>query len=177
MNILLKKSIDSVVKTLLVAGLLLGSVWILVRIAAWEPEKPALLSEGTLVLSAKAAILHGDGIRFETLDGVEDVGWWDFDTQWLSWETDIEKAGEHRVILRYSRPGSSSVKLDLAGGGTVLHAVAAGTGGWKQWKSIDLGCIDLSAGKGQTFTLKAIDPPGKGVINFAGLELVPVEAP
>ena len=176
MNALVKKSIDSVIKTLLVAGLLFGCVWILVRIAAWEPKKPAA-SEGTLVLSAKAAILHGDGIRFETLDGVEDVGWWDFDTQWLSWEIDIEKSAEYRVLLRYSRPGSSSVKLDLAGGETVLHAAAAATGGWKQWKSIDLGCIDLPAGKGQTFTLKAIDPPGKGVINFAGLELVPVAAP
>lgn len=46
MNIFLKKSIDSVVKTLLVAGLLFGCVWLLVRIAAWEPKKPAIVSEG-----------------------------------------------------------------------------------------------------------------------------------
>ncbi len=134
MNILVKKSIDFVVKTLLVAGLFLGVVWVLVRIAAWEP-KQVPDPDGSLILSAKAAVLHGDGIRFEILDGVEDVGWWDFDTQWLSWEIDIEKAGTHRAILRYSRPGSSNIKLDLAGGGTVLHGVAAGTGGWKQWKS------------------------------------------
>lgn len=50
MNVLMKKLIDSVIKTLLVAGLLFGLVWILVRIAAWEPKKSAVTSAGTFAL-------------------------------------------------------------------------------------------------------------------------------
>ncbi len=174
MNALSKIALDSIAKTLLVAGLFLGLVWILVRIAAWEPKcTPG--AGGDLVLSAKAAVLHGDGIRFETLNGIEDVGWWDFDTQWLSWKIALEGPGRYEATLRYSRPGTASVKLDLAIGDTVLHCTAAGTGGWKQWKSIPLGTITLPAGKTTTCTLKAIDPPSKGIINFVSLKLVPSE--
>ena len=42
----------------------------------------------------------------------------------------------------------------------------SGIGGWDQWNTIESGMIDLTAGHGQSASLKVVDFPSEGVINF-----------
>jgi hypothetical protein len=167
--------LDIMVRLALVSALVFGFAWALMQ---WAKHRPTIAADdsGALVLTAAAATTHGPPeIRFSTFKGEKNIGWWDFDTQSLSWKIDVEYADRYQVELRYSRPGSAATGLELRVGDATLVASAPGTGGWDKWQTIPLGTIALAAGDGQDVTLKAIGLPSKGVINFVRIKLTPDE--
>ena len=169
---LLPGAVRFTVTTSLVFSLFLGLVWALAQWAQYEAPEP----EGIISLTATAAQLHGSpDIRLETFAGEKTLGYWDSDTQWISWEASIPKSGEYTVSLRHARPGKPSVDLILQIGDNTLTAPAPGTGGWDKWNNIELGTISISHSEKQTITLKALAPPSEGVINLVHLKLTPVK--
>lgn len=165
--------LDSTLRTALVAGLVFVFAWSLVQWAAYRPAVEAD-ADGVFRLLAEDAVCHGPPeIRFNTFAGEKNIGWWDFDSQWLEWKVDVETAGKYDVSLRYSRPGEVSTGLELVVGGATLATPVPGSGGWDRWKEVDLGEIELAVGEGQMATLKAFDLPSEGVINFVELVLTP----
>ena len=85
------QALDILIRTALVAGLVFGVAWGLMQ---WAKHKPTLEADnsGVFHLSAADASIHGPPeIRFNTLRKVKNIGWWDFDTQWLE---DFKKRSE-----------------------------------------------------------------------------------
>lgn len=163
------------VRVLLVVAIVLGLVWLLTQ---WAHQRslPEPEPDGAITLLATGAQLHGPPqIKKETHAGEKNIGWWDHDTQWLSWKTRIEKPGDYRVSLRYARPGSSKVKLILHAGENTLHASTQGTGGWGNWKNTDLGTLHIDGSGEMKISLKATQASSKGIINFVHLKLVLVK--
>lgn len=168
------RTIDTLLRTAAVAGLVCGFAWLLVL---WAAHRPAVAADqaGGIRLLAQNAVTHGPEIRFNSTYGEPNIGWWDRRDQWLSWKVAHAKGGRYQVSLRYSRPGAAPVGLELALGSARLVAEAPGTGGWDQWRTIPLGTIEMPAAPAQTATLKCCDPLPEGVINFVELILSPVD--
>ena len=155
-------------------ALVFGVIWGLTQWAKYEPPIEPDPS-GTITLTSSKAKTHGPPqIKHESHAGEINIGYWDYDTQWISWEIDIPQSGNYTVDLRYARPGKSSVELMLEIGDNSLTASAPGTGGWGKWQNEQLGTIQLTQGKKLTITLKAKNPPSEGVINFVHLKLTPI---
>ena len=178
MNLEIKSRLPSAVRftvtSLLVFALVFGLIWALTQWAKYEPPiEPD--PEGTISLTSTAAQVHGSPkIRLESFAGEKTLGYWDFDTQWVTWDATIPKADNYTVSLRYARPGKPSVGLSLKIGDNTLTAPAPGTGGWDKWVDIELGTIQISQLGKQKITLKTLAPPSEGVINLVHLKLTPV---
>lgn len=168
------RTIDTLLRTAAVTGLVFGFAWLLVQ---WAAHRPAVIADqgGGIRLLAKDATTHGPDIRFNTRYGEPNIGWWDRQDQSLSWTVDHAQGGRYQASLRYSRPGSAPVGLELMFGPARLVGEAPGTGGWNQWRTIQLGTIDLPPTPAQTVTLKGFNLPSEGVINFVELILSPIE--
>ena len=150
-------------------------MWSLVQLIKDEPQVESL-PDGTVILTSTAAKLHGPPeIKHESLAGEKDIGYWDYDTQWISWSIPTPPPGNYAVTLRYARPGSSKVDLTLTIGKVSLKKAVPGTGSWDRWKSIKFGNITVVKGKQQPINLKASKPPSTGVINFVFIKLTPVK--
>jgi len=163
------------ITTLLVFTLVFGLMWALTQWAKYEPPiEPDPL--GTITLTATEAKTHGSPqIKLEFYAGEKTLGYWDFDTQWISWEASSPQPKNYTVTLRYARPGNASVDLILQIGDNTLTSPVPGTGGWDQWINIELGIIPISDSGKQTITLKTLDPPSEGIINLVHLKLTPVK--
>lgn len=192
MYTILKKVIETVSRTIVVAALVFSFSWVLVKLAK-QKSKPVAEAVETiksetkgktakqakrvpLILLAKDAELNGGGkIKLENFKGKEDIGWWDYDTQWISWKLDIPQGGSYQAELFYSRPGKKKITTKLMIGKVVLESRVPGTGSWSKWSQTDLGTLNVATGKNVECSLKVEDLPGKGVINFISIKLTPVE--
>ena len=163
------------ITTVLVTALVFGLMWALTQWAKYEPPiEPDPL--GTITLTATEAQTHGSPqIKLVSYAGENTLGYWDYDTQWISWEASSPQPGNYTVTLRYARPGNSSVDLILKIGDNTLTSPAPGTGGWDQWVNIELGTIHLDDSEKQKITLKTLAPPSEGIINLVHLKLTPVK--
>lgn len=159
-------------RALLVAAALFGAV---AGLARWKAQPDPFAAPG-LLLSAAAAHVNGPGeIRRNVLDGVDNIGWWDYATQGLSWELDVPEPGAYRATLQYARAPAETVDLTLVVGAAELAAEVPATGGWRTWRTQELGTITLAAGTNQPATLRSAHPRSTGIINFARLVLTPVK--
>ena len=166
---------DSLLRAALVVVLVYGLAWGLMQ---WAKHQPTVSADdaGVIRLLAADATLHGaPEIRFNIFRGVKNIGWWDQDTQWLTWRLDVEQGGSYLAELRYAPVGAGPVQLALTiGDASVTGAIHAG-GGADPWQTIPLGTIALAAGDDQSAALKVVDLPSPGVVNFVWIELKPVE--
>lgn len=183
MKILVQKGLETAAKIVLVAALVFGFSWALVQVAQWKSapevteEKPVIETQQVpLILLAKDAELNGGGqIKLENFKGKENIGWWDYDTQWISWKLSVPQAGNYKAVLFYSRPGDKKITTKLTLGTSTLTSSVSGTGGWDKWSQTDLGTMQLTAGEKMECSLKVENLQGKGVINFIRIELTPIE--
>ena len=169
----LRQTVRFFAQTFLISIFVFGLIWGIFQWAKYEPPVEPN-PEGSILLSAPAAQLKGSPqIKLESLVKEKNLGYWDFDSQWISWDVDVKKIGNYSVELNYARPGKSSVDLILQVGENSLITPVAGTGGWKNWKKIPMGVIHLSKMGKQTITLKTKNPPSEGIINYISILLIP----
>lgn len=182
MNVTKKKwlaiTLDSVIKALLVAALVLGLGWSLVQVANWKNEKPVVMAneDGTIKLTADQANIHGPGgARPNLYAGRRNIGWWDNPTQSLLWNIEFEHPGTYRVEIDYALPANLKTDCLLKSPTSTLEFTIKGTGGWDKWKTISPGTLTIHGGDELPIQLIAthIHQP-KGVMNFAELRLIPV---
>ena len=170
---------SSIAKTLLVAGMVFAFGWSLVHIAEWKSRKPAVeaAANGEIVFPADSAEIHGKGeARVNNFKGQRNIGWWDMESQWLAWAVNVKETGQYEVKLHYARHTTKEIDMEMTIGETTLKIIGPGTDGWDKWKEISIGTMNLTKGKEQVFTLKAVDLPSEGVINLVTITLTPEDS-
>ncbi|MCP5535020.1 MAG: hypothetical protein H7A51_02170 [Akkermansiaceae bacterium] len=172
-------SASFVLKTLLVAVLILGLGWSLMQLAVWKNSKPVVEAnaDGTITLTADDATIMGSGGAKANLHaGRRNIGWWDHTSQSLEWRVDVREEGNYRVMLDYALPARMKTDCRLKAGGSSLDFSTGSTGGWAKWDTLEAGTIKLKAAKGQLIQLipTQIHQPA-GVMNFAELRLIPTD--
>ncbi|MCL5098769.1 MAG: alpha-L-fucosidase [Candidatus Omnitrophica bacterium] len=131
-------------------------------------------ANGTFVLKAIDAEVHGQAAHYEQGDDRDNIGFWINAQDYVTWTCNITKPGRYRVELLYAcQPGSedSQFTIGLDGGAKVSGTVKS-TGSWGAFKSETLGQLDLPSGK-QTIAVRATSMPKGAVMNLRQVRLVP----
>lgn len=135
------------------------------------PIKPA--ADGTLALKAAAAVIVGGRAKLED----DHIGFWLDAQDHVKWTVTLEKPGAYRVGLDYACPeNSSGSDIEVAVGGARVTGRVTATGeGWRTFKRVDLGRVEVEKPGTMDVTVKATRKPGLAVMNLRTLVLTPVE--
>ncbi|MCK6445467.1 MAG: alpha-L-fucosidase [Planctomycetes bacterium] len=135
-------------------------------------------ADGVLTLVPHDATLAGPSLRVEQVGAVEDVkynlGYWLDPSATATWPIGVEpaQAGEYRVEAEIACADASAgarVALELPGG--ALEFTAPATGGWQNYRVLELGRTKLAAGS-SACVLRAKSKPGEAVVNVRSLRFV-----
>ncbi len=175
---MMKRTLLSIIKILLVIALVVGICLSLVKLAEWKDRKPVIKpdAQGNIFLEAADASIAGIGTaRYNILNGVKNIGWWDHTTQSLQWRFIANKQGLYEVKLNYALPSGLETDFVLSVNDHQLNCVITSTGGWDQWLEVSLGQINLTASQPHIASIKPLRTTGGvGIMNLCKLHLKPI---
>ena len=131
--------------------------------------------DGTNVLHARDALVHGHVARYEPEPHKNTIGYWTDPNDWVSWQFEIAKAGEYRVdILQGCGKGSGGSRVDFSCGDQVLTVTVEDTGSFQNFVSRDIGRLRFDKAGRYTLEVKPRDKPGVAVMDLRQVTLTPV---
>jgi putative membrane-bound dehydrogenase-like protein len=136
-----------------------------------QPELVKPDANGVLKLSAENAEIYGTGLVFEAQ--FSNLGWWTKEDDHAVWALEVPKAGKYTIQMNYACHDSAAGDSFLlrVGDSSQTHRVA-GTGAWENYKQIELGTIELSAGRHRV-VMQSAGPIKSALIDLRSLRLVP----
>ena len=130
------------------------------------------MADGTVLLPADLAEIHGGGARVETIGGQPNVGWWTNPDDSISWRFRLSKPGRFDIIASVATPAESS-KFELAAGDQRLVAEVSSTGNYQTFKAVRLGTIELKQAGACELSIKPVRNQWQA-INLRSITLKPV---
>ena len=145
---------------------------------AGTPEVDGLIyptRDGSIVLAAATAGLHGKNIQFQHDRTGGNIGFWNNVEDWLSWDFVVDKPGVYDIVLRYScEEGSEgSTYVVTVGGREVDTPKVEHTETWQKWRDLELPAVTIDKTGKTTLAIKPTAKPGEAVLNFKSIRLVP----
>ncbi|HLH53772.1 MAG TPA: alpha-L-fucosidase [Verrucomicrobiae bacterium] len=131
---------------------------------------PRQQPDGTLVLAAGDARLHGEQIRYESGNQRDNIGFWFDPKEWVDWEFDVKKPGKFDVAVEIAAPADASIRVECTD--QRLQAAAPITGDYGKFQWVELGQLTIqNPGKG-LLSIHAV-PDGWHPVNVRSVRLKP----
>ncbi len=129
--------------------------------------------DGSLVLQASEATLHGEQIQYESEPPHDNIGFWTNPDDWAEWTFNVAKPGKFDVSAEVAALEKAS--FEVGTGDQKVRGNANVTGDWTKFRLVKLGTLELpSAGK-TTVTLHAVKD-GWQPLNVKAIRLKPSAA-
>ena len=141
------------------------------------PTEPRVLradENGEILLPAHDAVTHGKSLRYEPQPNKNTLGYWTDQNDWASWHFSHSRPGRYVVSIRYgcgNGQGGSLVRLTC--GSEALQWQVEATGGFQEWRDLQIGEIELKAGE-QELTLRAVRLQKTAVMDVQQVKLIPI---
>jgi hypothetical protein len=126
--------------------------------------------DGSIVLPAIEAVCHGE-LKYESGHGRDNLGFWLNPADWAEFQFKVTKPGLFQVSAEVAAQGSGTYRLIV--GDKKLEAKAPNTGDYSKFQKVDLGTLDIPAGK-VTLEIRAV-APGWKPLNLKSLVLTPAK--
>lgn len=140
---------------------------------ACEPLEQS--GDGSLTLPASEADVHGVMLRYEPLPHKNTLGFWVRPDDWASWTFRIAKPGRFQLrILQGCGTKSGGSRVEFRVGDESVTTTVEETGGFQQFKSRQIGTINIASPGNHTLTVKALSKPGVAVMDLREVRLIPV---
>ncbi len=110
-----------------------------------EKILPAQEADGSMVLPAPMAEIHGGGAQVEEKGGQPNIGYWTNARDWVSWQFKLQNGGRFDVMATIATPAENS-KFELAAGEQKLTAQAPKTGSYETFQTVKIGEVQLDKG-------------------------------
>ena len=131
--------------------------------------------DGTVILPARRANIHGATARYECGGGKDNIGFWTNPKDWVSWEFVVKRGGRFEVEITYACDrGTGGAEYVVEVDGRRLRGTVKETGSWTKFVTEKLGEISLPAGR-FVLSVKPVRMPGYAVMNLKQIVLEPVE--
>jgi alpha-L-fucosidase len=136
-------------------------------------------ADGVLTLTPHDATLEGPSIRVEKVGDVGDVkynvGYWLDPAATATWPIGIGfgQRGEFAVEADLGcadAAAGAKMRLEFEGGSANLEFTVTATGGWQQYRTVELGSVTLPEGSHRV-VLRALNKPGEAVVNVRAIRL------
>ncbi|MCB9940075.1 MAG: c-type cytochrome [Planctomycetaceae bacterium] len=113
-----------------------------------EPQIAPARDDGSVRCLAIHARIYGPSLIFE--EKYRNLGYWGSIEDHAVWSLDVPKAGKYRVTIEYACPDAASGnRWRMAVGQETLSGAVEGTGSWDNYRSVNVGEIDLPAGSSE----------------------------
>ena len=169
-------------------GWVRGRVWLLAAVAltcgvlqaaspATAPSTapaPGVQADGSILLPADAARIHGFKMKLERRPTPTLVHWTDA-TEMAEWPHAVESKGTYEVEITYSCPDRAGGEFVIAAGAHKVTANAQHTADWKTFTTVKVGKLKV-LNDHTTILLRARDNIARALINVRTIRLTPVPA-
>jgi alpha-L-fucosidase len=138
------------------------------------PLAVAPASDGSVLLHARDAIVHGQTARYEPDPKKNTVGYWTSASDWVEWQFEAPAAGAYTVeILQGCGKGSGGSTVDFASAGQTLTVTVQDTGGFQNFVPREIGRFEFPKAGRYTLTVKPTKKPGLAVMDLRQVKLTP----
>jgi len=137
------------------------------------PEVAAVVSpdaRGNITLKPDDADLHGDGIKIEAQGGQPTIGFWDRPEDWVSWKVKFDKPGTFKLSAGCATTHAGA-EFVVEVGGEQFTGKPPQTGGWADFRVVDLGRIDVQEPGEKVVKVRARDAQSWKAINLRFVQL------
>lgn len=130
-------------------------------------------ADGELRLEAKAAIVHGEVLRYEPEAHKDVLGYWTKVSDWAEWRFAVPQAGIYEIeVLQGCGDGSGGAEVEVVAGGQSLRFTVLETGHFQQLIRRAIGEVELAAGE-QALAIRPRTKPGAAVMDVRRVVLRP----
>ena len=153
----------------------ISSTIVLTIEGAPDVENPPLdqNADGTVILPAIEATLHGNQIRYQTDNGRNCIGYWLDPSDWVEWQFGAIKPGKYAMIADIAAVASGSFAVQV--GDQKVMCKAPDTGSYDIFKQVELGTIELPTPGVISVSVKARADDWQP-FNLRFIKLTPVDA-
>jgi len=128
--------------------------------------------DGSIVLPASEARLHGDEIKYESGDRRDNIGFWTNPADWADWEVAVNKPGKFDVTAEVAAPEKATLEVSV-GGQKTTGAVTV-TGDYGRFRMVKMGTIEVNNTGKMGFALRAVQE-GWHPVNVKAVRLKPAQ--
>lgn len=129
-------------------------------------------AKGELTLSADAAEVHGEKLNTEERGDQMNLAFWDNPSEFASWTVRVAKPGKFSMSSSIATVNNGTELSVEAGANRVTKRIDA-TGDWGDFKTFELGTIELKQGE-QVIDVRPKDAQSWKALNLRYLKLKPV---
>jgi alpha-L-fucosidase len=129
--------------------------------------------DGSVVLPAGEARLHGSDIKYETGHERDNLGFWTNPADWADWTFRVTKPGKFDVTAEIASLEKASLEVSI--GNSKTSRSAAATGDYGKFKVVKLGTIEIPSGGKATLAVRPVKD-GWHPLNLKAVRLKPAAA-
>ena len=121
-----------------------------------EIEQPSLAQDydGSVVLPASEARVHGSDLKYETGPQRDNLGFWTNPEDWADWTFQVTKPGKFEVSAEVAAPEKASLEISV--GDSRTRGAAAATGDYGKFKVAKLGTLEIHAAGKATLAVRPV---------------------
>jgi alpha-L-fucosidase len=142
-----------------------------------QVEQPIITqaADGTIVLTASEANLHGQDIKYEAEQGRDNIGYWTNKRDYVSWDFTLKTAGKYEVEITLScGDNKAGSEYTVAVGRERVTGTVEDTGDWSKYTTKKLGVLNLTNPGQQNLSVRPRPTPQGTVMNLKSIVLKPV---
>jgi hypothetical protein len=139
----------------------------------YRPHLPG--ADGSIVLPARTADVHGVMLRFEPMPHKNTLGFWVRKEDWAEWAIEVTKPGRYELEVHQGcGNGSGGAQVDWSIADQTISMTVQETGGFQNFLPRRIGTLNFSRPGRYTLTVKPQTKPGPAVMDVRQVVLHPV---
>jgi hypothetical protein len=147
----------------------------LALIPAPEGETVVQAGDGSITLLAKNATTWSENMRYEPKPEKNCLGFWTEPEDFAEWEFQVAKPGRYKVsITQGCGNGNQGSEVEVKQGGQALKFTTEDTGGFQNWREVQLGEIEIKTPGKQRLTVDPVNKTKAAVLDVQKVVLTPV---
>lgn len=131
-------------------------------------------ADGSILLRASDAGLHGSQIQYEPGASHDDLGYWSRPEDWADWTFRVQQPGEFNITAEIAAPAAASFKITTAG--KTFQCAGPATGSYFTYAQAQIGTLEIPAAGDVTLAVHPIKD-GWQPINLRSIKLQMVKNP
>ena len=144
-------------------------------IPAPENEPMGQSIDGMIHLDAKSATTYAEMMRYETKPEKDCLGYWIHPEDWAEWKFGVSDPGKFKVSVTYGcGGGNEGSEIALLANDKTFKFTVEDTGGFQEWKTIDLGTVDFDITGEHKIAIVPQSQAAKGIMDVKHVLLTPV---
>ena len=129
--------------------------------------------DGSVLLPASEARLHGNGIQYESGEQRDNLGFWTNPDDWADWELRITQPGKFAVTAEIATLEGASIEISV--GDIKTQGAASATGDYGKFKVARLGTLEIASPGRVTLAVRPVKD-GWHPLNLKSIRLKPAAA-